>query len=101
MRSTRLQINAIIGLGIMAVLAIGLLYILIHENGAIDDTRFLHIAGLIAAIVWGIRGIVERFAGVPDNCPHCGEIIANEMAQGKRTKASRLRPSHDEGSDAA
>ena len=78
MKITKLQINALIGLVIMAILSMGLMYILIHENGAIDDTRFLHIAGLIGVIIWGIRSIVGHFAGVPENCPNCGKEITKE-----------------------
>ena len=68
---TRLHINAIIGLFVMGGLALGLLWILIQSNGTINDTRFLHIAGLMGVCIWGIRETTKYFAGVPVSCPKC------------------------------
>ena len=69
MKFTTVHVNAVLGVFVMAILALGLLYILIHANGQIDDTRFLHIAGLIAVCIWGIRETTRYFAGVPVRCP--------------------------------
>ena len=59
---TKLHINAVLGMVIMGVLSIGLVYILITENGSLPDDRFIHIAALIGVCIWGIRETTKYFA---------------------------------------
>ena len=78
MKSTKLHINAIVALGIMLMLAGGIIYLIIAENGSMSDTRFLHCIGLLGVIVWGVRACAMGFANTPANCPHCGGSLNTE-----------------------
>lgn len=72
MRFTTVHINALIALAIMLLLAGGIIYLIVAENGSMSDTRFLHCVALLGAVVWGVRAVAMGFAGTPGNCPKCG-----------------------------
>ena len=72
MKFTRVQINALCALLILAGLAGGIIYLVVAENGTMTDTRFLHCIALLGGVVWGVRAVAMSFAGTPANCPRCG-----------------------------
>ena len=78
MKFTTLHVNALIALAIMLMLAGGIIYVIIAENGDMSDTRFLHCLALLGAIVWGVRAVAMSFAGTPGNCPKCGADLSTK-----------------------
>ena len=74
MRMTTIHINALIALAIMLMLAGGIIWLVIAENGSMSDTRFLHCIGLLGVIVWGVRAVAVQFSGMAEitSCPKCG-----------------------------
>ena len=76
MKSTTIHINALIALGIMLVLAGGVIYLIIAENGSMSDSRFLHCIALLGGIIWGVRAVAMGFAATPANCHKCGADLS-------------------------
>ena len=77
-RMTAIHINSWVAMGIMLFLAVGIIYLIIQENGSMTDTRFLYCMGLIGGIIWGVRAVALSFARVPTECNKCGNKLNTE-----------------------
>ena len=69
MKITTLHINAILGMVILALLAAGMLFILIRND--LSEPQFRDVILIIGANIAGIVATVKHFAGLTENTDHC------------------------------
>ena len=76
MRSTMLHINAVIGMLILAAIAITGMAIMVYgaqnDGGALTGEIMMGIITLIGGAITGIVVVVKHFAGIAAKCPKCG-----------------------------
>ena len=71
---TRLHINAILSLAILAGLDAGIIIALLHtSNGGSLPERILEMLVLIlGASIYGVVAVAKQFSGLAADCPRCG-----------------------------
>ena len=78
MRFTTVHINALIGLAVLALLAAGMLFILVRND--LSEPQFRDVVLIIGANIAGIVAVVKHFAGMDTKqvCPNCKKELRGD-----------------------
>ena len=80
MNVTKVHINALVSLIILAGLDAGIIWALLHtSNGGTLPERILEMLVLIlAASIYGVIAVAKQFSGLPSKCPKCDTELQTE-----------------------